>query len=106
LPYWVYEGGEEPEGLESDEDIDIVEEASEELEPDIVEAGGALMEEDDAAELAALTSSTEKTWALAYEARVRPRASDNIMKERLVGDSSGDQEKGLEDRKDCEPRKR
>jgi len=92
--------------LESDEDIDIVGAASEELEPDIVEAGGALMEEDDAAELAALTPTIEKTWALAYEARVRPRASDNIMKERLAGDSSGDQEEGLEDRKDRNPRKR
>lgn len=99
MPYWVYEGGEE---LESDEDIDIVGAALEELEPDIVEAGGALMEEDDAAELTALTATIEKTWALAYEARVRPRASDNIMKESLVDDSSGDQE-GREDRKDCGP---
>jgi hypothetical protein len=93
----------------SDEDIDIVgaaDEKSEELEPDIVEAGGAPVEEDEAAEPDALTSTIEKTWALAYEAKVRPSASDNMMKESLVDDSSGDQEEGLENRKDCDPRKR
>jgi len=48
----------------------------------MVEAGGALIGEDAEAELAALRSTIEKTWALAYEAKVRPSASvDNIMKQ-------------------------
>jgi len=59
------------------------------------------MEEDDGAETDA--STIEKTWALAYEAKVRPSASDNMMKERLEGDSSGDQEEGLENRKTVIP---
>ena len=53
-----------------------------EEDDDIVEAGGALIGEDAEAELAALTSTIEKTWAVAYEAKVRPSASDNIMKRR------------------------
>jgi hypothetical protein len=48
----------------------------------MVEAGGALMGEDAEAELAALMSTIEKTWAVAYDAKVRPSASDNIMKQR------------------------
>ena len=44
------------------------------------------MEEDDAAEPDALTSTIEKTWALANDAKVRPSANDNMMKERLEGD--------------------
>ena len=50
----------------------------------IVEAGGALMGDEAEAELAALTSTIEKTCAVAYEAKVRLSARDNIMAQRLV----------------------